>query len=163
MDFLPDKIHKGTNSDGTKYRISEWGRDSIGFVELPTGLGWLSFVAVLGFTLPILTLFVRKNLVLNLISFFIGTYLVIDYTEYWLFSRFYMIFFSEQAMLVIISLTIVATWLNLLKIALDLFIPPNYITFVAVILLFVLGTIFKFNELQGHNSYFVKRNIEMKR
>lgn len=162
MDFLPRRIHRGTNSDGTSYRIEEWGRDGIGFVELPTGLGWFSTLAVLGFTLPILSLFTR-NLLLNAISIVFGLYLIKDFNEYWLFSRFYMIFFSDSMMLLIISAVLVSTILNMLKLVLDLVFPPNIITFVGIILLFFIGTSIDYQDTKENNTYFNKRNIELKR
>lgn len=162
MDFSPKNIFRGYNSDGTRFKIHEWGRDGIGFVEMPTGLGAFSSLAVLGFILPILSLFTTNRL-LHIISVIFGIYLMFDFNKYWLFSRFYMIFFNDTIMLTIISAVFVATWLNLLKLIIDLFIPPNLITFVAVIMLFFTWTYLEFQDSLNNNTYFTERNIELKR
>ena len=118
MDFRPKEILFGTNSDGTKFRIENWNYDAFAGVDLARGLVNLCWLIFLGFLISpyflLITLMVycgRFNY-LNILGAIIGTYMLYDAYNGWLFTTGMHIFFNEKWMNYIIYLNVISVVLH---------------------------------------------------
>jgi len=167
MDFTPKSIFKGTNSDGTTFKVNEWSPDSIGNLDMspmiPMLVFWCCLMAVASPIMLLLSLVYYRGLLQlsSIIGIIVGGIFLCCAYFTWLPFLFLMIFFTEDVMNFMIVMTIATMIGNGILLTLSFIIKGKYNKWFAI-LLTILGVLVSFSnwteKIKTHNFYEYQNN-----
>lgn len=116
----PEKIFKGTNSDGTKFTVEQWNYNTFANIQFTWYL--LIFVAGLllcslaSLILAVITIFYFKKrpILLNVAGILVGIYFWIDYYQTWLVKLALNVFVDDKNIKVLFIFNIMAIITNII-------------------------------------------------
>ena len=166
MDLIPKSIFKGTNSDGTTFKVNEWSPDSIGNLDMspiiPMIFFWCCLMAIASPIMLLLSLIYYRGLpqVSSIVGIVVGGIFLCCAYYTWLPFLFLMIFFTNEYMDIMIIATIATMFGNALLLIPSFFLGGRLKIFIVV--LAIVGVTFGIaigdDIVKEHNFYEYKNN-----
>ena len=116
--FTPNKIFKGTNPDGTKFRIEEWDFADVAFMDAVSFVTILIFGCVFSAFIPLILTAMAiyhyngRAKVFYILTMLISAYFIYDATHGWIVTLSLTFFTGEGGVNTLVSLTTACLVIN---------------------------------------------------
>lgn len=166
MDLIPKSIFKGTNSDGTTFKVNEWSPDSVGNLDmsplLPMIFFWCCFMAIASPIMLLLSLIYYRGLpqLSSIVGIVVGGIFLCACYYTWLPFLFLMIFVPNEYMDIMIIVTIATMFGNVLLLIPSLLLGGRFKLAIAVLAMvgLIVGKSVGEGVVKEHNFYEYKNN-----
>lgn len=118
-NLIPNKIFKGTNSDGSKFTVTEWDFADIATIDIFNFCIMLGFGCLVSAFVPLLLTAMAiyyyngRAKIFYVMTILISSYFIYDANHGWLVTMVLEFFFEQSSMNVLISATTACLVLNL--------------------------------------------------